>query len=85
MFSTGTYEASGGLAGAAEWRLTSVMSKLLCGPAAVLLIALTISGKSTGAEEESDFSDIKAPEHGYWERPLNDPLPGLKSNSSRGI
>ncbi|MDF1738694.1 MAG: hypothetical protein P1U86_06015 [Verrucomicrobiales bacterium] len=60
------------------------MSKLLCGAAALMLLAFTISGKSIGAEEDLSFSDIKAPEHGYWDRPLNDPFTRFKEQLEQG-
>ena len=60
------------------------MSNYFCGTAAVLLLLFTTPGKSIGDEEDHSFSDIKAPEHEYWDRPLNDPFSRIKEDLESG-
>ncbi|MDF1824652.1 MAG: hypothetical protein P1U68_08415 [Verrucomicrobiales bacterium] len=60
------------------------MSNFFCGTAAVLIFAFNVLEWSFGAEEEFSFSDIKAPEHGYWERPLNDPFSRIIADLEEG-
>lgn len=60
------------------------MSNHLCGASAFLLLALLTFGKCFGEDADFSFSDIKAPEHDYWERPLNDPFTRIKEKLERG-
>ncbi|MEZ5433203.1 MAG: hypothetical protein R3F31_18995 [Verrucomicrobiales bacterium] len=58
-------------------------------PRLVLLLtataALGMGGERAEAQERvSNYADLKAPEHAYWTRPLNDPFTRIKADLEAG-